>query len=226
MQMLTVQSSCKKQYTCKFFVLLFHDIKIVKLNSCGKQLFLCIFLCEKVMNVMCDLLWCFPPLTGHGGWKILWKQQSEKCGVNERGGVSQHIWAGDWKQWFTSTVPVKRSCREGQRAGKPLALGTSNCPWAHPFLPQGHGVCFSGALPCSPAGICYSSRMWCCSGCCFPFLASATMERQLQTQPDFSDSFFLQFGLMRSQQAVLPPHPGLVLRRQLPPFVVQNETTS
>lgn len=51
MQLLTVQSSFKKQYTCKFFVLLFHDIKIVKLNICGKHV-LCIFLCVEVMNVM------------------------------------------------------------------------------------------------------------------------------------------------------------------------------
>lgn len=79
MQMLTVQTSCKKQYTCKVFVLLFHDIKIVKLSNCGKHWFLRIFLCGRKSRIWCTIFCNVSSLNcGQGSEKFGWSS-SRKC---------------------------------------------------------------------------------------------------------------------------------------------------
>lgn len=91
--MLTVQTSCKKQYTCKVFVLLFHDIKIVKLSNCGKHHFLRIFVGES-HKFDAQSFVMFPLLIAGRGVKNLVEAAAGNVAVeywSEMGAVSQHI---------------------------------------------------------------------------------------------------------------------------------------
>lgn len=172
----------------------------------------------------------FPSLNwAWGSEKFRGSSRCEKCGcwmlVWMKGGVwvSTSELVTESKR-CTSTVPVRKSCREGQRAGKPLALVSRKCLGSSPF-PRALFQCLwlqqCGALLCSPTGVCHSSRMCHCSSC--RLLLSIFLSQHQQwwkgscTHSLISVSVFSSVWINEIPTGCAPPpHPWLVLRQQLP----------
>lgn len=141
MQMLTVQTSCKKQYTCKVFVLLFHDTKIVKLNNCGKHQFLRIFLCGRKSRIWSTIFYNVSSLNwGQGSEKFGWSS-SRKCSCWIPEWVKWGLWVSTselWTEAIDLTAPwlwKSQSCRDGNKRCKSSVLVTSTyLGLAHPHL--------------------------------------------------------------------------------------------
>lgn len=161
-------------------------------------------------------MWCviFYPNWAWRGWKILWKQQMWKVWREWKGECeSAHL---NWwlKAAIYSTGPVKKSSRKGREQVNPWHCSPgSSC--AHLFHPPGPGVCFN-VWGCSRG-------TWSSALCLlqqqdvalvrlllfhFSFSSISSDGEAAADTAWFLSQFFLQFGLMRSQQAVLPHTPG------------------